>query len=341
MSESPRAQTWYADWLKAAAVLRPQPDTTAGARLAKCLGLAWPDEMAQLTLDATPPTPLPPRKPDDPTPMPDKGTVTPPDESPPRPSESADDAPLLEPVEFSAVYASQVLETWGGEWDDLPPWPQPTLAEYSPPPPPLILPQRLLGVATAALARYHATRTVDLDPIINRMVRGQSIKRIPRVRRRSLRAGVQILIDLAESMQPFAEDSHQLAERLRRLLGDSRCETLAFRGDPFVGVQRVARGRPRRRQRYQLPGPRVPILLLSDGGLGPGPASLSGDMHWPSTLTTLASRQNSFVILLTPLPVDFRLPSWNRRLVWLTWDRTLNLRTILRTLVGHGFAETE
>jgi hypothetical protein len=118
------------------------------------------------------------------------------------------------------------------------------------------------AILSATIAVQSATGNVDLDKTIDRLVHLKFIDKLPRRAVPTLKYGVQLMLDRAESMLPYFEDLQALEARLKQISGSSRFWSRQFKGSPLS------------RQRFQKnPHPQklinnVPILIATDFGIG-------------------------------------------------------------------------
>ena len=111
---------------------------------------------------------------------------------------------------------------------------------------------------------------LDLNRIIELLSQNKNIDNLPRLKLSTLRRGVQILVDVGESMTPYRRDQVIFQSEVRRVLGSDNTAVLRFIGTPLKGVKT---GRQLRPQRYEMPRQGRPILLLTDFGIGQPPFS--------------------------------------------------------------------
>ena len=84
----------------------------------------------------------------------------------------------------------------------------------------------------AALAQQIPGGPVDERRLVSLIASARPVTKIPRHPRRSLSRGVQVLVDLADGMEPFTRDQSELLEAIRRVVGNSRVQVLQFRDSP-------------------------------------------------------------------------------------------------------------
>ena len=151
----------------------------------------------------------------------------------------------------------------------------------NPPIQPLFDRLRRRGILSSALATHVKEGELDLQGIVATVSSGQPLEYLPRLPVPTLRRGVQLLLDVGQGMDPFAEDQRGLVRALDDVLADDRLEVLLFAGCPARGV----RGESESRYRAWHPPPRgVPLLAVTDLGIG-GPML---DRDRPTTAEWLA-----------------------------------------------------
>jgi hypothetical protein len=188
-----------------------------------------------------------------------------------------------------------------------------------------LLPARTANaVLGAAVATLGPSRWVDVDALV-RGIAGRRLGRtLPRLNRRTLARGAQVLVDVGEALEPFATDRGDLVERLRRVMGVN-LEEGWFVNSPEDGVG-IGFGGP---MRYDPPAPGTPVLLVTDLGVG-GPVlrpRRPRSQVWAQFAQALR-RRDSPVVAFVPYPPD-RWPAGSARpLAVVEWDRTTTLTTV-------------
>jgi hypothetical protein len=186
---------------------------------------------------------------------------------------------------------------------------------------PLLPPRSSRSILQALLSKEVREGPVDIDALVTEVAFNAFHGRIPREPVRTLRFGVQVLVDQGDSMTPFAEDQDQITRQVRDLVGVNRTDVRYFADSPLWGT---GYGPPWTWRRYQPPEPKTRILLLSNLGAGVSPTDLTGDVRaeWEH-FAELVARHECDAVLLVPYPVG-RLPGWITRLFAVaTWDRSL------------------
>jgi hypothetical protein len=120
------------------------------------------------------------------------------------------------------------------------------------------------GIYTAALSTRVDEGEPDLDRAVNELANYRPLRELPRLPLRTLRRGVQVLLDTGPSMAPYAADVHGLADDLATLLSGSQMELWYFMRCPARGVREGLRSRGRA---WPVPPRGMPVLAVSDFGI--------------------------------------------------------------------------
>jgi hypothetical protein len=161
------------------------------------------------------------------------------------------------------------------------------------------------------------TAEIDVDTAVDILCRGHPLTELPYLHSLSVDTGVQVLMDVGESMQPFFRDQTEFLAELRRLVG-GRIHVGYFADDPRTGT-----GPTRRRvswHRYELPETGRPVIVLSDLGFGV-PRREAAIRAW-CMLSLLLRKRGNPVVVFAPLEPR-RIPECLRRsLELVVWDRS-------------------
>jgi hypothetical protein len=209
--------------------------------------------------------------------------------------------------------------------------------EAAPPFEPLFRPAWTRAILSTALATPSPNGHVDVARVVERLSRGYAIPRLPRRAVPTLRQGVQLLVDHGNGMVPFRRDAAWLVREIMRVAGEERTSVLRFRGLPSRGV---ADPRKKIRGAYVPPPRAVPVVLISD--LGIGLDDLDADRatagEWTDFLHDLR-RTNDEVLAFVPYPRE-RCPERIVRLATIIeFDRTTTLSRI-RSAVRQGWSNS-
>lgn len=183
---------------------------------------------------------------------------------------------------------------------------------------PLFEPRWTRELLASALATTRYDGPVDGVRLVDTIARGRVVTEVPRLPRPTLSRGAQLLVDVGDAMDPFVQDRRELAADLINVVGSSLVTMLFFRDAPTrgVGVGRVWSSR------YEPPEPGVPVLVLTDLGIGgPGASQTpSSEREWFALHDVLRPRGSRLVAL-----VPYNEERWPRRLAQkltiVRWDR--------------------
>lgn len=109
---------------------------------------------------------------------------------------------------------------------------------------------------------------IDTIKIIDLLVQGRALNELPRRNLPTLRKGVQILVDISESMIPFKRDQEHIMKEIASILPADCIEILYFEGAPSWGVYSDMSDEIKP---YAPPMSGTPILMLTDLGIGHPP----------------------------------------------------------------------
>jgi len=190
----------------------------------------------------------------------------------------------------------------------------PEQAREAPAVEPLFEPRWTVGIVFAALATNVAGRA-DLARAVEALARGRPLARIPSRPRPSLRRGAQVLVDLGAGMEPFRQDQESFVAALRRTLGAERVDVLQFADCPGRDAGAPGAGWAA----YRAPRSGVPVVLLTDLGLGSVPGE-ARPAEWRAFLDEVGA-EGSPCVAFVPYPPD-RVPRVLRAAVLVVrWDR--------------------
>jgi hypothetical protein len=183
---------------------------------------------------------------------------------------------------------------------------------------PLLRPLWTAGVLGRAAATYQPFGDVDTGALVDLLSRYELPRELPRADVLTLARGVQVLVDIGAGMEPFVADQSQVVAQLRRIVGRDRTEVLQFRNAPLRGA---GKGPVWTWSGYPAPEPGVPVVALTDLGLGGPPLEPGTAMRaeW-AELAALLEWRGSPLLALVPYPPErwtrdlgagMRLIEWN------------------------------
>ncbi|MFD8223038.1 hypothetical protein ACFV16_02555 [Streptomyces massasporeus] len=199
------------------------------------------------------------------------------------------------------------------------PRPDRALMALQPPYTPLLARSSTLALLEAALSGSAPDGDVDVEDAVELLARGLPLAFLPRRMRRTLRHGVQILVDHGPAMEPFTRDQAQLRDRVEALVGKGKTELLHFAHSPLRGA---GAGPLWTWDAYRPPPRDSAVLLLSDcGTIGPpGDRARSTPAEW-QRFAELVRRGGARPLALLPVP-ERRVPQWLAAIMpVLCWDR--------------------
>jgi hypothetical protein len=195
---------------------------------------------------------------------------------------------------------------------------------------PLFDPQTAPALIAGLVATPFTMGPFDVTAMVEEAARGRPLHELPRLPRRSLGRGVQLLIDLGAAMEPFARDQVELTRAIAGVVGAERIEELGFYACPTRGV---LGSRDETERLYRPPDPHVPVIVLGDLGIGrsPSPGGNSRPAEWLELAALLGGR-HSQLIAVVPYPDAF----WPERLrgavTFVTWDRSTTVAHLLNAV---------
>jgi hypothetical protein len=203
---------------------------------------------------------------------------------------------------------------------------EPRTMVYEQPVAPLFRRSLSRALLSAAAAAWLDLGEIDILRILQAVLRIEPLTALPRRLVPSLARGLQVLLDAGLAMEPYARDVADLAAAMGRLAGTERVELVWFDACPRRGV---IYDDPFATKDWRPPPPGVPVLAVSNLGLGPTrtgtwPAAASRD--WELVAQRLVQRRSSLTGVV-PFPVE-RAPRSLRRLARLVqWDRNTGVST--------------
>jgi hypothetical protein len=187
----------------------------------------------------------------------------------------------------------------------------------APPHKPLLHPRQAPALLSTLCATTRAAGPIDIRVVVDWLARRRAMRQLPRRNRPTLARGVQVLVDVGEGLKPFVADCTEVTEALKRLVGEGLVAEGWFIDDPAHGV-----GFDYELAAYKAPAPAVPVLLLTDLGIGGGGAR----RRWPRrehlvALATQLDAQGSPALALVPYPPTRWPTGLDRKIGLVFWDR--------------------
>ena len=316
-----KQEIWIGELIRCWEALAPTDDTTRKV-LAELIGFAWQagaDESE--TMAAPVPEPA----------MPPPGGLSAAPPPPPPVAESREEPPPNPmATELPQIEVADEMALQAAEWDaveGLQP-PQQHQQQYSAMPPALFRPLWSRTIVTTMSSRRLPIGPVDGERLVRTMAALRPVVTLPRQPRWTTMKGLQLLLDKAPGMAPFRADLVALAGLFDDCIGGEALEKHYFFDSPLRGVTLAAR-----QVAYRPPQPGVPVVAISDLGLG------APDDHyqrarseeWLRLAQLLAARDSTLTVLL-PWPAGKVDPGLRRHMAIVEWDRSTSATRVRRLL---------
>jgi len=197
---------------------------------------------------------------------------------------------------------------------------------------PLLVPQWARGVLGSAVATVSEAGPLDVERLVRGIARGVPWRRLPREPWPTLARGVQVLVDRADALLPFAADQAWLVEQVAAVAGRDRVQALDFEGCPSWGAGAGSQWEWEDYFGRWSPPSGTPVLVLSDLGIG---ASTGSRVVHPAEWRAFADRLRRAGCPLVAF-VPYARERWpaglEKSLRILPWDRATSARTVRRIL---------
>ena len=186
--------------------------------------------------------------------------------------------------------------------------------------PPLMPWPRLWPVLKEALSVVRVGSGIDIPRLVSQLARGQALRQLPRRRQSAWANECQIVIDYAPALRPFWDDFNQLCQRLKSFRGRTGITLIAFpQGNPEAECWLYTAQGWQMLERYRLPAPSTPVLVLSDLGCNDRNDHRCG--LW-RRLGLQLKHINAQAVALMPTPRRWWDMELSRLFVPIIWDRT-------------------
>ncbi len=199
-----------------------------------------------------------------------------------------------------------------------------------PPPAALHLPRRqpltrwsrLWPFLRRALGRTTPAREPDWRRLLERLTRGEALRRLPLLSRHGWSPRISLLIDYSRATQVLHEDFNALQRALAKRHGRLGLERWIVAGDPGREL-RVRRPGASASERWPLPAAETPLLIVGDCGLlDRDPAAQRGWIDFSRRLNAAGCRP----LILCPAPASRHPASVRAHATLVEWDRHSRLR---------------
>jgi hypothetical protein len=184
---------------------------------------------------------------------------------------------------------------------------------------PLFLPRWTRAILSTSLAVRSRTGSPDVREVVSQIARGHLLRKLPQLYTDTMAQQVQVLVDVGDSMLPFAADQRTAIKAVKAVAGSDRVTVLKFTGSPLRGAgtddEEVW-------NEFVFPSSKAQILMLTDLGIGRSPLTetLASVNEWRRFGRELRRRGITCTVFL-PYPAkrwpsalagQFRLVAWDR-----------------------------
>jgi hypothetical protein len=185
---------------------------------------------------------------------------------------------------------------------------------------PLLAPRGARNIVAAVAATHVAEGEIDLERIVASVARGEVLRDLHRRVSVTVRNGLQLLVDRGQSMTFFARDASWVEQQIQNVVGADRVQSLRFAELPQRGAGRSGE----EWKSYRPPVSGVPVLVLTDLGIGGSSAALVA-VDWVA-FAKLVRAAGCPLVALVPYPPE-RWPEMAARAITIAqWDRSLDAR---------------
>jgi hypothetical protein len=314
----PGTQLGLGDFLRAMVSLQPR-DQGASAAIARLVGF---EIYPQVDVVPLPDSPQPSIAPDDRV---ISRLVTAPRMSIPR-NQNVDSAPArrLQPVDHMPLEAAGSDDALSGPSVAT----RPKDNNLGRPPEPLFNPDTVRSILFFALATVVHDGALDHEALTRYLTFQEEWRgHMPYLPRPTASFGVHIVFDRRPAMTPYYADQDTMLEIVRSVVGGSRTTFSYFRRAPD---EIFAPGE-------LFPKPGVPILLLSDLGIGQSPDRYRLPQYSWNAFFLKLRKMACPTVAFVPHAPDRWPPDFRRRIVIVQWDRSTTPSAVRRRVgIGHG-----
>ncbi|HEY6392040.1 MAG TPA: hypothetical protein VIX89_12225 [Bryobacteraceae bacterium] len=184
---------------------------------------------------------------------------------------------------------------------------------------PLFVPRWTRGIVSTALATRSPAGPPDIRKVVSEIALGRLLRSLPRLYVAAMALRVEVLVDVGDSMLPFAEDQRSVIADVRTVAGFDNVAVLKFTGSPLraAGTDEMDVWPD-----YVFPSSRTHVLLLTDVGIGRPPLTdtHAGVEEWRSFSWELR-RRGIACTAFVPYPAKRWPPALARQFRMVEWDR--------------------
>lgn len=218
---------------------------------------------------------------------------------------------------------------WLAEVEPLPP-PDEVRPRRTRLPEPLLEPRESRAIWSAALRTRSVSGDIDVQALVADLCAGRPILEFPRLRVPRMARRVDVLVDTAPAMDPYALDWWALVNDLVKVAGRSAVRTWFFLDCPGRGVGSDG---PLRLEPYRPRESGIATLVVSDFGLAPAVRGRirAGIEEWLKFLAEISERGASPVGLL-PYPPSLWPASLAGTIPLVYWDRATSAGRVHRAV---------
>ena len=209
------------------------------------------------------------------------------------------------------------------------------------PPPDLFAPQWTRAILAALLATARRDGEVDVPVLVQRLLNGEALKRVPRRPRPTLASGVQLFVDCSDAMAPFHTDTTRIVAQITALAGGDSVDEVRFDGNPMRRAARVGeiqwrdyrhRGASIGELRPLTPVAGTRIVCLTDLGIGRTEgAERASAIDWLE-FAEHVRRARCPLACLVPYDSPRWPPALRGRLTIVQWDRGSTAASVARAV---------
>ena len=186
------------------------------------------------------------------------------------------------------------------------------------------------GILGAALLVKKPSKTINIQGLIDELVKGRIPKELPFQMTKSLEHGCNLLLDYSDSMTAYWEDLSTLALQLENLLSKERLTIYEFDQDPNFSERRLPTGKSEN-WRFE-PGP--PILVASNLDITGQQRRNSLSPVWRKFIETCRKHKIPLLILI-PWSPEFWPSGLGKHPLIIPWNQNTTAAMVYR-LVGRG-----